>query len=123
MDRKLPRIHERLPVRNAQVEVVDEGHDRDAGFQLREEDCQLRLQDRRPNLTHVGRPVVDFGDELARLDVDHGEVVRIAYEDELEAVHCGTKLFTRARQYASSLQRRGTHSLLRDDDLRLKLPD
>lgn len=37
MNRKLPRVHEGLPVRNAQVEVVDERHDRDTGLELGEE--------------------------------------------------------------------------------------
>lgn len=36
--------------------------------------------------THVGGPVVDLGDELASLDINHGEVVRVADQDELEPV-------------------------------------
>lgn len=42
--------------------------------------------------THIRGPVADFGDELAGLDVDHGQIVRISNQDELESIDCRTEL-------------------------------
>lgn len=44
VDAKLPRIHQRLPMRNLEVEVVDERLEDDAGVELegREESVQVR---------------------------------------------------------------------------------
>lgn len=42
--------------------------------------------------THIRRPVADFGDELARLDIDHGQIVRVSDQDELESIDRRTEL-------------------------------